>query len=214
MKTIIGYFKKNWIYILITLVGLTIIISMLISSYNQRRIERDLYNVELNSIRLNLIDSIAKVQSKKDIHLIDSLNSIREADRKNKDTKVLILIAENKELKKKLENAYGEFSNNVDDVAKCKDVIDIQKDIILNQDTIIIVRENQIYSYKLSLADLNKKYDVQLKETQRTKIMYDNCQDNITIIAKRLEKQTTWWKKNDKWVFLGAGLIGGIIIMK
>lgn len=214
MKAIIGYFKKNWIYILIALIGLTIIISMLISSYNQRRIERDLYNVELNSIRLNLIDSIAKVQSKKDIHLIDSLNSIREADRKNKDTKVLILIAENKELKKKLENAYGEFSNNVDDVAKCKDVVDIQKDIILNQDTIIIVRENQIYSYKLSLADLNKKYDVQLKETQRNKIMYDNCQDNITIIAKRLEKQTTWWKKNDKWVFLGAGLIGGIIIMK
>lgn len=214
MKAIIGYFKKNWIYILIALIGLTIIISMLISSYNQRRIERDLYNVELNSIRLNLIDSIAKVQSKKDIHLIDSLNSIREADRKNKDTKVLILIAENKELKKKLENAYGEFSNNVDDVSKCKDVVDIQKDIILNQDTIIIVRENQIYSYKLSLADLNKKYDVQLKETQRNKIMYDNCQDNITIIAKRLEKQTTWWKKNDKWVFLGAGLIGGIIIMK
>ena len=110
-------------------------------------------------------------------------------------------MSENKELKKQLKNAYDEFSNNADDITKCKDVVNIQKDVILNQDTIIIVREHQIYSYKLTLTDLNKKYDVQLKETQRTKIMYDDCQGDIKTLTKRLEKQTTWWKKNEVDIF-------------
>ena len=115
-------------------------ISLLISSHNQRRIERDLYNTEVNSIRRNLIDSIAKVQAKKDISLIDSLNSIRDTERKEKDKKVLTLLSENKELKKQLRDVYDEFSDNIDDIVTCKRVVEVQKDVISNQDTIITIR--------------------------------------------------------------------------
>ena len=214
MKNIITYLKKNWLLLLIGVVALILLISLLISSHNQRRIERDLYSIEVNSIRRNLIDSIAKVQAKKDIHLIDSLNSIRDTERKEKDKKVLTLLTENKELKKQLRSVYDEFSDNIDDIVTCKRVVEVQKDVILNQDTIITVIGEQIDSYKLTLTDLNRKYDVQLKETQRTKMMYDGCQGDVATLTKRLEKQNTWWRKNEKWLFLGAGAIGGMLIAK
>ena len=111
-----NFIKKNWLLLLIATVVLTVLISLLVSSHNQRRIERDLYNTEVNSIRRNLIDSIAKVQAKKDISLIDSLNSIRDTERKEKDKKVLTLLSENKELKKQLRDVYDEFSDNIDDI--------------------------------------------------------------------------------------------------
>lgn len=209
-----NFIKKNWLPILIGAVVLTVLISLLISSHNQRRIERDLYNTEVNTIRRNLIDSIAKVQAKKDIQLIDSLNSIRDTERKEKEKKVLTLLSENKELKKQLRDVYDEFSDNIDDIVTCKRVVDVQKNVILNQDTIITVRGEQIDSYKLTLTDLNRKYDVQLKETQRTKTMYDECQSDVSTLTKRLEKQTSWWRKNEKWLFLCAGAIGGILIVK
>lgn len=214
MKKIIDYIKKNWLLLLIGVVGLILLISLLVSSHNQRRIERDLYNTEVNSIRRNLIDSIAKVQAKKDISLIDSLNSIRDTERKEKEKKVLTLLSENKELKKQLKDVYDEFSDNIDDIVTCKRVVDVQKDVILNQDTIITVRGEQIDSYKLTITDLNKKYDVQLKETNRTKIMYDDCQADVATLTNRLKKQTTWWKRNEKWVYLGSGALAGILIVK
>ncbi len=209
-----NFIKKNWLLILIATVVLTVLISLLISSHNQRRIERDLYNTEVNSIRRNLIDSIANVQAKKDIQLIDSLNSIRDTERKEKDKKVLALLSENKELKKQLRDVYDEFSDNIDDIVTCKRVVEVQKDVILNQDTIITIRGEQIDSYKLTLTDMNKKYDVQLKETQRTKTMYDGCQGDVATLTNRLNKQTTWWRKNEKWLFLGAGALGGILLVK
>ena len=213
-KTIIDFIKKNWLLLLIGAVVLTVLISLLISSHNQRRIERDLYNTEVNTIRRNLIDSIAKVQAKKDISLIDSLNSIRDTERKEKEKKVLTLLSENKELKKQLRDVYDEFSDNIDDIVTCKRVVDVQKDVILNQDTIITIRGEQIDSYKLTLNDLNRKYDVQLKETLRTKTMYDGCQADVATLTNRLNKQPTWWRKNEKWIFLGAGALGGILIAK
>ena len=209
-----NFIKKNWIPILIAAVVLTVLIALLISSHNQRMIERDLYNTEVNSIRRNLIDSIAKVQAKKDISLIDSLNSIRDTERKEKEKKVLTLLSENKELKKQLRDVYDEFSDNIDDIVTCKRVVDVQKDVILNQDTIITIRGEQIDSYKLTLNDLNRKYDVQLKETLRTKTMYDGCQADVATLTNRLNKQPTWWRKNEKWIFLGAGALGGILIAK
>ena len=209
-----NYIKKNWILILVGAVILTVLISLLVSSHNQRKIEKDLYNIEVNTIRRNLIDSIAKVQAKKDISLIDSLNSIRDTERKEKEKKVLTLLTENKELKKQLRDVYDEFSNNIDDIVTCKRVVEVQKDVILNQDTIITIRGEQIDSYKLTLTDMNKKYDVQLKETLRTKTMYDGCQGDVATLTNRLNKQTTWWRKNEKWIFLGAGAIGGILIAK
>ena len=213
-KTIIDFIKKNWLLLLIGAVVLTVLISLLISSHNQRRIEKDLYNTEVNTIRRNLIDSIAKVQAKKDISLIDSLNSIRDTERKEKEKKVLTLLSENKELKKQLRDVYDEFSDNIDDIVTCKRVVDVQKDVILNQDTIITIRGEQIDSYKLTLNDLNRKYDVQLKETLRTKTMYDGCQADVATLTNRLNKQPTWWRKNEKWIFLGAGALGGILIAK
>ena len=78
------------------------------------------------------------MQAKKDIHLIDSLNSIRDRTAKEKDKKVLTLLSENKELKKQLRDVYDEFSDNIDDIVTCKRVV-VQKDVILNQDTIITI---------------------------------------------------------------------------
>lgn len=206
-----NYIKKNWQLLLI---GVVVLILLLLSEYTQIKIERDLYNTEVNSIRRNLIDSLAKIKAKKDIQFIDSVNSIRDTERKEKEKKVLTLLSENKELKKQLRDVYDEFSNNIDDITTCKKVVDVQKNVILNQDTIITVRGEQIDSYKLTLTDLNKKYDVQLKETQRTKTMYDECQGDVATLTKRLEKQTTWWRKNEKWLFLGVGALGGILLVK
>jgi len=44
--------------------------------------------------------------------------------------------------------------------------------------------------------------------------MYSGCQDDVLLLQKKLEQQNTWWKKNEKWIYLGVGVIGTAILVK
>jgi hypothetical protein len=213
MKTIIDFIKKHYITIIIVSVLTFIAISSTVSKCTFERIAEDLRQTELNTLRRSLTDSLKQEQAKKEILLIDSLNAIREAERAVSNKKVVQLLLDNNKLKTELKKAYDNLKDS-STIENCLDVVEIQKEVINKQDTIINVQSNQVESYKLTVKDLNDKYDIQYKETLRTRMMYNDCQNDVEILVKRLEKQNTWYKKNEKWIYLGIGVVTTLIITK
>jgi hypothetical protein len=213
MKTIIDFIKKHYITIIIVSVLTFIAISSTVSKCTFERIAEDLRQTELNTLRRSLTDSLKQEQAKKEILLIDSLNAIREAERAVSNKKVVQLLLDNNKLKTELKKAYDNLKDS-STLENCLDVVEIQKEVINKQDTIINVQSNQVESYKLTVKDLNDKYDIQYKETLRTRMMYNDCQNDVEILVKRLEKQNTWYKKNEKWIYLGIGVVTTLIITK
>jgi hypothetical protein len=213
MKSIIAFIVKNWLTIVIVAILLFISISGMISKCNSDRISNSIHQVEINTAIRNTIDSVAREQAKRDIHLLDSINAVREKERIKNDKKIASLEKDNIKLKKDLQVAYQEFEDSAT-LEQCKNVVTIQKDLILNQDTLIKEKSVKIDSYKLTLSDMNKKYDIQVQETNRKDDMYNGCQKDLGVMTEELNRQNTWWKRNEKWVYLGAGALGTFLIIK
>ena len=213
MKTITSFIVKNWLTIVIVAILLFVSISGFVSKCNSDRISNEIHQVEINTIRRNTIDSMAREQAKRDIHLLDSINALREKERIKNDKKIASLEKANDKLKKDLQIAYQEFEDSAT-LEQCNNVVDIQKELILNQDTIITEKTMIIDSYKLTLSDMNKKYEIQVQETNRKEDMYNGCQKDLGIMTDELNRQNTWWKRNEKWIYLGAGALGTFLIIK
>jgi len=216
MKTIIVFIVKNWLTIVIVAILLFVSISGFVSKCNSDRISNEIHQVEINTIRRNTIDSMAREQAKRDIHLLDSINALREKERIKNDKKIASLEKDNIKLKKDLQIAYKEFEDSAT-LEQCQNIVNIQKDLILNQDTIIEEKSVQIDSYKLTLSDMNKKYEIQVQETNRKEDMYNGCQKDLGIMTDELNRQNTWLKRNEKWLYFGGGaisIVGLIYLLK
>lgn len=204
------WISKHLVYILGAII-LFLTVSAIITKCNDD-IDDTIDQVDINKLRRHLIDSIATESHKRYIVSIDSINALREAQIKSKDKQILSLDKENKKLRKQLENIYND--NDTINLETCLEIVDIQQDIISNRDSVIDIQTGQISLHRLTIADLNIKYDKQLSETNRVKSMYSGCQDDVLLLQKKLEQQNTWWKKNEKWIYLGVGVIGTAILVK
>lgn len=210
IKIITEWISKHLVYILGAII-LFLTVSAIITKCNDD-IDDTIDQVDVNKLRRHLIDSIATEAHKRYIVSIDSINALREAQIKSKDKQIVSLDKENKKLRKQLEDIYND--NDTINLETCLEIVDIQQDIISNRDSVIDIQTGQIYLHRLTIADLNIKYDKQLSETDRVKSMYSGCQDDVLLLQKKLEQQNTWWKKNEKWIYLGVGVIGTAILVK
>ena len=61
---------------------------------------------------------------------------------------------------------------------------------------------------------MNRKYELENKEHKRTKEMYSDCTKDLNNSQEELRQKNNWWNRNEKWVFLGLGAIGGVLIAK
>lgn len=167
--------------------------------------------IDLNKYRMELLDSIAKANHAKTIAVIDSLNFIRQAEISKYDKKVQTLSKVVNTLKSELNELK---SNPIEDISECLKVIDIQDSIIVRQEIIITKQDSTVVLHKLTISDLNKKFELEQAEKMRINGMYDDCITDNEKLIKALNKKDTWWSKNEKWVFLGAGIIGTVLIIK
>lgn len=167
--------------------------------------------IDLNKYRRELLDSITKANHAKTIAVIDSLNFIRQTEASKYDKKVQTLSKEVSALKSELNELK---SNPIEDISECLKVIDIQDSIIVRQEIIITKQDSTAVLHKLTISDLNKKFELEQAEKMRINGMYDDCITDNEKLIKALNKKDTWWSKNEKWVFLGAGIIGTVLIIK
>ena len=115
-------------------------------------------------------------------------------------------------LREKIDSIYA--ANDTLNLDNCKKIVDAQEQIIEKQDTIIENKTKEIDLYRLSLYDMNRKYELENKEHNRAKEMYSNCTKDLNNSQEELKKKNNWWNRNEKWMFLGLGAIGGVLIAK
>ena len=212
MKKLIEYiFKHITVFALVAIV-IFLLLSGAISRCSSKQIDDTIEQVDINSLRRNLIDSMAKLQHQEYISAIDSINSLRTAQIKSISKTVDKLNNENKDLRNELAQLYNDTA--VMDLPTCLEITEIQRDIIVNRDSVVDHQIKQITTYQMTLTDLNLKYESQLKETVRKQEMYNGCMADSEKLKKQLAKQNTWWKRNEKWMFLGAGIIGTTLLLK
>ena len=212
MKKLIEYILKNITVFAIGAIVVFLLLSGVIYKCTSKEIDNTIEQVDINSIRRNLIDSMAKLQHQEYISAIDSINTLRTAQIKSISKTVDKLNKENKQLRNELAQLYNDTA--VMDLPTCLEITEIQKDIIVNRDSVVDKQDEQIATYQITLTDLNLKYESQLKETVRTQEMYKACGVDNDKLKQRLAKQNTWWRRNEKWMFLGAGIIGTTLLLK
>lgn len=166
--------------------------------------------IDLNKYRRELLDSIAKVNHDKTIAVIDSLNFIRQTEASKYDKKVQTLNKEVSALKSEL----SKFDEPLSTIEECLQVVDIQDSIIVKQEIIITKQDSIAVLHKLTISDLNKKFELEQAEKIRINGMYNDCMTDNEKLIKALNKKDTWWVRNEKWVFLGVGIVGTALILK
>ena len=207
----VNFIKKNRYYILLG-IALFLFITVKFDKCSDDDIEDDIEYVDLNIFRQHIIDSIATEMHLKYISAIDSVEFLRSKDRARLNRSIINLDKENKELRQEIKDLLA--GEDTMDIEMCIELVDIQQEIIFNRDIVIEKKDSVISNYKLTVEGLNSKYNSQYKETLRLLGANDMCQGNIKILTNRLEKQNTWWKRNEKWFYFGAGVIGTGLILK
>jgi len=209
-KKILAWPKEYYLYIVF--IALFFILLPIVDKCSHEEIDNTIVQVDVNKLRRHLIDSIATENHKKYILFQDSLEAVRQTQIKAKDKTIASLEKDNLKMRKKLEEIYQE--NDIVDLEACAEIVEVQKDIIENRDSVVIEQKKEIDIQKESLVFLNEKYNKQVEETTRVRSLQNQCESDVILLQKQLEKQNTWWKRNEKWLYLGAGVLGTLIVLK
>lgn len=206
---------KNTILVVVVLAALVLSISWL-DNYSKRHVETKVTGLEVASIKQHAIDSVKSEQRDREIYVIDSVNKLRDLDRQTFDKKITRSEVTCRDLSKKLdakENSYNADSTQ-HTIENCDSIRQIQKQIIASKDTTIQNVKHNNESLNSSLSDANKKYFLQVEETDQCKQENKTANNTIGILTHELKKKTGWWARNEKWFFLGAGAIGAGILVR
>lgn len=215
MKTINDiklFFKKNMVYILAALIGLLLIFGA-VSKCQYAKDSKLLVEVAENNLRRHIKDSLATVTHDRDIAIIDSVNAVRYKEIKQSEKKVNEYKKESERLKKELATIYDGMTP-IADLDTCNMVVKNQSRIISVCENTVLQQDTQIVAYKLTLSDLNTKYDKEKSETTRVRDMYKGCTDDNAKLIKALENSNTWWKRNEKFLYLGVGILIPVITVQ
>ena len=201
MKKIIDYIVKNWIILLLIAVGVFLMVSGGIGSCKQKKAEQIVTEVNVSTMRQQLTDSILAVQAKKDITLIDSLNTVN--DKKLSETR-----KENKTNEAKLNAKIQAYqSDTTSQTPAC--------DSVISQARIVI--DNLKEEVRL-VSDINKNLNLKIEigesELTRTSQSLSLAYASNEKLQKVIYSQNTWWRRNEKYVYYGAGVATAIAIIK
>ena len=204
---IIWTFAKKYIGFVFLGIILIIMFSLMLQKCNDTVEIAE--QINLTKYRRELLDSVAKVNHAKQIALIDSLNAHRANEIQKMTNSITQLNKELVGLKNKLKE-----KEDIHELEDCLEEVGKRDVIIAGQDVVINNKDSILMLHKLTLNDLNKKYDVEHSENIRVRDMYDSCMYDNERLIKALKKKDTWWVKNEKWIFLGAGILGTALILK
>lgn len=211
IKNILGYLahlKKYIVYVV--LIAFAYLIGVYISdNISSKKSNKLIERIEKERTERAYKDSIAMLIYKHKIDSIDNLyKNIENANNKYKKD-----ISKLKKEYSKLKEETGriDYHSNLD---SCILTVEMQHIVIEKADSIILSQDSLIKNKDIQILIGINKYNVELSEKERVRAMYNNANTNIDLLKNRLEKENTWWRRNSKWVFLGAGLATGIIITK
>lgn len=222
-----NWLKKNRVY----LIGGVLVFIIIMGAVDRCSTKRALHIVEqaeFESWRVHYRDSIQreflKAENKvlEESRIKDSIQTaFYELQALEKEKEVGKL--QNKiDLLKKISNkAVEDYREDTIQTVKCDEaifqlekyvtVIESQnivlKDIIRDKDSAIVGYRTQILRHDQLNKNLQKEIDI----VRATSLEQDRINAQL---QKQLRKEQTWWRKNEKWIYLGVGVVTTGLILK
>lgn len=176
----------------------------LIDSCSDRKTTTALNQIEVNEAKRHVADSITTELTNRRLESLDSLakkdgKKIASLTRYARDLESLI--------DKQVEGYQGDTLRSESEcaplVAKCDSALtlyaayaDTLKKTIVTQSELLAIKDSAISTYQQKYTQLNASYN--------------SAKTDISILKDELSSKTTWWKRNEKWIYF----IGGILTIK
>lgn len=194
------FIKKHWAILLLAATVLFLGLSNLIDRHSFDTTGTNIAQVDINTIRSKIIDSMRSIQSVKEIGRLDSINKVHKKE-------VTVLQKEVRTLKEKLAQEIVDYTEDTIQSDPCDSIILTSQRIIsgLDEEVRIIGAINKNLELKIIVKD--SAY------VQRT-LYLNNVIDANYKLKKEIKRQTTWWKRNDKWFYMASGAILTFLIVK
>lgn len=162
--------------------------------------------IDIPTIRAEIIDSLLLEQAKRDIYIIDSTNNERSKEiQKNK----IELSVKDKKLKK-YESERNELlisykKDTTKQTVECNEIIAKDIEVITTQKEVITLLKSDTALLSLSLNDQKKKYYIEVDSHSRTLNLYYDSKTKNEELLNLLKKDNTWFKRNERWLYFFSG---------
>lgn len=222
-----NWLKKNRVY----LIGGMLVFIIIMGAVDRCSTKRALHIIEqaeLEGWRVHYRDSIqrefleAENKMLEESRIKDSIQTAFYEQRAlEKEKEVGELQNKIDLLKKTSQSAVDDYRKDTIQTVKCNEAIFelekyiatiesqniVLKDIIEDKDKAIVGYRTQILRYDQLNKNLQKEIDI-IRATSLEK-------DRINAqLQKQLRKEQTWWRKNEKWIYLGVGVVTTGLILK
>jgi len=192
---------KNWPVLILIIIGLYLLFSSTFNSCSKDRTEQVITQVSTSTLRDQIKDSVNAVHSREKKQAIDSVNALN----KKHDIHLQSEIGDLKAQLKAQEENY--FSDTTIQNPKCDSIINTSNNIIHRQDSILLLRSERI-------TNLETKIIIQDTEFKAQETSLNNAYVNIDKLKIELNKQNSWWRRNEKWIYFVACAIGTKLLLK
>jgi hypothetical protein len=194
------FLKKNWTIVVIVILLLFIALSSMFSKCNNTRVETIIEQVDISTVKRKTIDSMASIQAERERYVVDSADRVSGKKIRQLEKKI---VDEEQVFAQQL-NAYNADSSS--QTPKC--------DSLISQAQVIVYDlHKDIDLLKASNANIRLRSSIDSTElircTESLYIAYDNI-DKL----KNVKINSSWWQKNDKYVYLGVGIAGTMAVIK
>jgi hypothetical protein len=229
MQQIKDFIKNNWIPIVLIAILLVLAIFNAVDNYSSNRAQKLVEQTQIREWKRQYEDSIKSSHFKERLLLLDSTkraDSIKTVFHAKRAAKLALIVKDQGQQIDKLQNkANNSVANYNKDTAnhtvKCDSAIQalqtvnrslyIQRDSLSSQCKEL---DQEAEEYSRQLYSCEKANKLGLEEIQSKENSFADSQKVNQQLRDQINKQNTWLKRNEKWIYMGVGILGTILIMR
>ena len=208
-----NFIKIWWKELIFAVIALVVGIFIIGDSCYEHKAETVVEQTDILQLRDHLVDNIRSLAIAKQLLIEDSIAGYYKQRLQQKDQSISAGKKEINRLSKRIETLIVDYNDNPT-LDKCDSALKYQAKQIDVQQAVIDSLDAEAQEW----CELSESYErtIILKDTLLNNKTADllRANNNINQLQKQIKRDNNWWKRNEKWFFLGAGAVGMGLILK
>ena len=208
-----NFLKIWWKELIFAVIALVVGIFIIGDSCYEHKAETVVEQTDILQLRDHLVDNIRSLAIAKQLLIEDSIAGYYKQRLQQKDQSISAGKKEINRLSKRIETLIVDYNDNPT-LDKCDSALKYQAKQIDVQQAVIDSLDAEAQEW----CELSESYErtIILKDTLLNNKTADllRANNNINQLQKQIKRDNNWWKRNEKWFFLGAGAVGMGLILK
>ena len=208
-----NFIKIWWKELIFAVLALVIGFFVIGDRCSGKKAEVVVEQTDIRQLRDHLVDSVQSLAIAKQLLIEDSIAGYYKQRLQQKDKYITAGKIEINRLSKHIEKLMVDYNNNPT-IDKCDSALKYQAKQIDVQQLVIDSLDAEAQDW----CELSESYarTIVMKDTLLNNKTADllRANNNINQLQKQIKRDNNWWKRNEKWFFLGAGAVGMGLILK